>query len=297
MKVPLLSRADGLIRPLLRWLPLSDYQKTRLWATSLSRPVDRVKDWPYYRCVELAVRSFATPQGYCVAFPGAGDPDSTFSMLEFGVGNGDGFQLLLHFRDVWLRRLRLKNKVLALGFDTFEGIPAARPGDVGLPWREGDFTNVSKDRLQEHLDTRFNDFRLIKGLFKDTLKQHSQFLREHPPVFVSIDCDYYSSTMDVFEHLLPDVAPHGCLFYFDDVNINFYSERTGELRAIAEVNAGRFGSHISLVEYPLWIETGEIRHYKQIYRLFNLDAAERAARSRPPGDSKQAVRSARISPL
>jgi hypothetical protein len=40
------------------------------------------------------------------------------------------------------------------------------------------------------------------------------------------------------------------------------------------VNAGRFGSHICLVEYPLWIETREMRHYKQVYRLFNLEAAE-----------------------
>jgi hypothetical protein len=218
-------------------------------------------------------------------------------MLEFGVGNGEGFQILLHFRDVWLRRLRLKNKVVAAGFDTFEGIPAARPGDVGLPWRKGDFTDVSMESLKLYLDTKFKDFHLVKGLFKDTLKQHDQFLREYPPIFVSIDCDYYSSTMDVFEHLLPDIAPHGCLFYFDDVGINFYSEQTGELRAIAEVNAGKFGSHIGLVEYPLWIETGEMRHYKQIYRLFNLEAAEKAARSRPPGRPKQVTRSTRISPL
>src|SRR5262249_2759389 len=152
-------------------------------------------------------------------------------------GNGEGFQILLHFRDVWLKRLRLKNKVVAAGFDTFEGIPAARPGDVGLPWRIGDFADVSMENLKKYLDARFKDFRLVKGLFKDTLKQQDQFLREHPPVFVSLDCDYYSSTMDVFEHLLPDVAPHGCLFHFDDVGVNFYSEQTGQLRAIAEVNA------------------------------------------------------------
>src|SRR5262249_28202718 len=108
---------------------------------------------------------------------------------------------------------------------------------------------------------------------------------------------YYSSTMDVFEHLLPDVAPHGCLFYFNDGGINFYAEKAGELRAIAEVNAGKFGPHVCLVEHPLWIETGEIRHYKQVYRLFNLEMAERAARSRPPTHSKQVGRSNRISPL
>jgi hypothetical protein len=248
--------------------------------------------------VELATRAFATPEGYGVAFPGAGIPESAFSMLEFGVGNGGSFQMLLHFRDVWRKRLRLKNKVIGVGFDTFAGIPAPRPGDVGLPWREGDFSDVNMESLQTHLAARFNNFRLVKGQFKDTLKQCDQFLRDHPPVFVSIDCDYYSSTMDVFEHLLPDIAPHGCLFYyFDEVSINFWSEKTGELRAITEVNAGRFGSDICLVEYPLWIETREMRHYKQIYRLFHLRAAEKAARSRPPGTSRQVTRAPRISPL
>jgi hypothetical protein len=132
MMLPLLNRAEGFLRALLRRLPLSDYKKTRLWATSLSRPVGRVKDWPYYRCIELATRSFATPEGYSVAFPGAGDPDSKYSMLEFGVGNGNGFQILLHFRDVWLKRLLLKNKVSAVGFDTFEGIPAARADRITI---------------------------------------------------------------------------------------------------------------------------------------------------------------------
>lgn len=295
--LPLSGRWESFVRACLRRLPLSDYQKTRLWATSIRRPQGRVQDWAYYRCIELATRAFATEKGYAIAFPGAGNPNSTFSMLEFGVANGHSFQIMLHFRDVWLKRLGLKNQVIAAGFDTFEGIPAARSGDVGLPYRKGDFTDVSMPNLQTHLAARFKNFRLVKGEFKDTLAQCDQLLRDNPPVFVSVDCDYYSSTMDIFEYLLPERAPHGCLFYFDDVQATFWSEKTGELRAVAEVNAGRFGSHICLVEYPLWIETGEMRHYKQIYRLFNLEAAEKAARSRPPSVSRQLTRSSRISPL
>lgn len=295
--LPLAGRLEKVVRAVLRRLPISDYHKTRLWATSIRRPVGRVQDWAYYRCIELATRAFATANGYVVAFPGAGDAKSTFSMLEFGVANGHSFQVMLHFRDVWLRHLGLGNQVIAVGFDTFEGIPAARSGDVGLPYRKGDFTDVSITDLETHLAAHFKDFRLVKGEFKETLGQCDELFRDNPPVFVSIDCDYYSSTMDIFEYLLPERAPHGCLFYFDDVQSTFWSEKTGELRAIAEVNAGRFGSHICLVEYPLWIETGEMRHYKQIYRLFNLEAAERAARARPASVSRQLTRSSRISPL
>lgn len=295
--LPLSGRIEGFVRGVLRRLPLSDYHKTRLWATSLPRPLGRVKDWPYHRCVELAVRAFATREGYAVAFPGSGNPESGYSMLEFGVANGGSFQILLHFRDVWLKRLRLKNTVTALGFDTFGGIPAPRDGDAGLPWKEGDFQRSDLENLQAHLERRYSDFRLVKGQFKDTLEDCDEFLRRNPPIFVSVDCDYYSSTMDVLEFLLPEIAPHGCLFYFDDVAINFWSDKTGELRAISEVNAGRFGPHISLVEHPLWIETGEMRHYKQVYRLFNLEKAEQQLRDSAPRALKHVPRSDRIAPL
>jgi hypothetical protein len=217
-------------------------------------------------------------------------------MLEFGVANGQSLQIMLHFRDVWLRRLRLKNKVVVAGFDTFEGIPGRREGDDGLPWREGDFSESDEGKLKQALSRKFEDFRLVKGRFTDTLPSCREFLREYLPVFVSVDCDFYSSTMDIFNELLPDVAPHGAIFYFDDVSINFYSDKTGELRAVKEVNEGAFGKHIQLIEYPLWIETREIRHYRQIYRLFNLETAERMAQSRS-GGFKQVPGTGRLSPL
>jgi len=195
--------------------------------------------------------------------------------------------------------MRLKNRVVALGFDTFEGIPEAREGDRGLPYRAGDFCDVNlaalRDRLAAH---NFSNFELVKGRFSDTLPQRTQFLREYTPVFISIDCDYYSSTIDVFDSLIPSgIAPHGCMFYFDDISINFYSEKTGEMRAITELNAGRYGSDICLVEHPLYIETGELRHYRQLWRLFNLREAEKAAAERSPDDRMQAVTLDRISPL
>jgi hypothetical protein len=103
--LPLAGRWEEILRGLLRQLPISDYHKTRLWATSIPRPKGRVQDWTFYRCIELATRAFATEKGYGVAFPGAGNPNSAFSMLEFGVANGQSFQVMLLFRDVWLTGL------------------------------------------------------------------------------------------------------------------------------------------------------------------------------------------------
>src|SRR6266849_8555974 len=110
--LPLAGRLDTLVRAILRRLPLSDYQKTRLWATSLRRPQGRVQDWAYYRCIELALRALVAPDWHRFSLPGAGDAASKYSMLEFGVANGHSFQLMLHFRDVCLRRMRLKNQVV-----------------------------------------------------------------------------------------------------------------------------------------------------------------------------------------
>ena len=191
----------------------------------------------------------------------------------------------------------LANKIFGLGFDSFEGMPAPRDGDDGLIWRQGDLPG-ELESLQKYLDARYRDFQLVKGYFADTLPQIRDFLSQSPPIFVSIDCDYYSSTMDVLSFLLPELTPNGCLFYFDDISINFYSDKTGEMKAVTEVNAGKFGSHIQLVEYPLWLETREMRHYKQIYRYFNLDLAEKTQQEiRPVRELKRAPRTARVSPL
>src|SRR4051812_32002151 len=100
--LPLLNRAEPFLRAILRHLPLSDYVKTRLWATCSRRPLGRANEWPYWRCIELATRSIVNPDvANNTPLPGAGQPDSKYSMLEFGVASGEGFRLLLHFRDVW----------------------------------------------------------------------------------------------------------------------------------------------------------------------------------------------------
>ncbi len=246
----------------MKWL---DYYRTLLWAHRIRRlPLGGAKDRPYWRSIELALLGMA--RDYGVQFPSA----SEYTMLEFGVSSGESFALMLHFRDVLCRRLSVRQRVTCVGFDTFGGLPPQRADDVAAPWAEGDFAASIEDvraRLRG-----YDGFELVKGLFCDALPGWRARLDVAPPVFVSIDCDYYSSTMDVLAEVLPR-APTGCVFYFDDVATHYWSDRAGELQAVREVNEGKFGPHLQLAEYPLWIETGEIRHYKQIYRLVNLEQA------------------------
>ncbi len=60
--------------------------------------------------------------------------------------------------------------------------------------------------------------------------------------FVSIDCDHYSSTIDVFAEILP-LCPTGCMSYFDDAAIHYWFDRAGEMQALRAVDEGRFGEH------------------------------------------------------
>jgi hypothetical protein len=221
-----------------------------------------MKDRPYYHSIELAM--LGVSRAYAVRFPKA----DTYTMLEFGVASGGSFERMLHFRDVLRWRLKVSQRVRCVGFDTFEGLPPRRPEDKVAPWLEGDFA-ADIDDVRARL-AKYSDFELVKGLFSETLPSWRANLAQAPPLFVAIDCDYYSSTIDVLKEILP-LAPTGCMFYFDDVHIHYWSDRAGELQAVREVNEGRFGDHLHLAEYPLHVETGEARHYKQLYRLLNLE--------------------------
>lgn len=251
---------------------LLTYARTLLWARRLPRPKGDAKDRPYWRCCELAFRGLAT--GYGVSYP----QSPSYSILEFGVATGHGLRKLLRFRDALLEHLPVTRNIHVVGFDTFSGMPEPRSGDEALPYITGDYPS---DLAQvQKLVSGYENVRLVPGLFADTLPQYREFLQESPPLVVSVDCDWYSSTIDVFDHVLP-LAPHGSMWYFDDVAADNWNPLTGELRAIHEVNEGRYGNHLRFVEHPLWIETRELRHWQQLYRLVNLDKAveQNAART------------------
>jgi macrocin-O-methyltransferase TylF-like protien len=220
-----------------------------------------MKEKPYWKGVQLALLGLRERGA---RFP-AGE---AYTLLEFGVAEGGSLERLCRYRDVLARRMRIRKRLTCVGFDTFEGLPDRRPEDVAAPWIPGDFAS-DIEKVRGRL-SRFEKVELVQGLFSETLPVWIERLQREPPLFVSIDCDYYSSTVDVFEHLLPH-CPTGCVFYFDDSAIHYWSDRAGEMQAVREVNEGRFGEHISLAEYPLWIETREIRHYKTLYRLLNLE--------------------------
>ena len=165
-------------------------------------------------------------------------------IAEFGVARGEGFRQLvlitIHFCVYY--KLPIPN---FYAFDTFSGMPSTdHPADIGS-WSEGDYLGDAQELENLMIKMGVNDHcQLVKGLFSDTLPTMDA---DFKPDLVLIDCDYYTSTRTVFDHL-KDRLPTGAIIYFDDLGTNFFNPNLGEERLIHEVNRGELGSNYYLHE-------------------------------------------------
>lgn len=132
------------------------------------------------------------------------------AILEFGVRFG---HTITYLAELFPRR-RLH------GFDSFEGIPEA--------WGEEEAGSYSTHgrlpAVPKHVE-------LIAGWYEDTLPGFAARLRE-PIALLHVDCDLYSSTKTVFEHLGRWLAP-GSIVLFDEY-IGNTTWRDDEFKAFQE---------------------------------------------------------------
>jgi len=153
------------------------------------------------------------------------------SVAEFGVAGGNGLLALERAADLAEEKIGIGVDVY--GFDTGQGLPS--------PLDHRDLPNLFSESAYcmdvNALKKRLTRAKLVLGLIEETVPK---FLASKPaPIgFMSIDVDYYSSTLDVFK-ILND--GNGALMprihcYFDDTMGFTYSEYTGERLAIAEFN-------------------------------------------------------------
>jgi hypothetical protein len=162
------------------------------------------------------------------------------SVIEFGVAGGNGLIALEKSAETIERSFGVAIDVY--GFDTGMGLP--KPHDYR------DLPNIYSEGRHamdvEKLRKRLNRAQLILGLIENTV---ADFVRSQPaPVaFISIDLDYYSSTMHALQLL---EAPQELLLpripcYFDDIMGITCSDYNGERLAIADFNASHQTRKIS----------------------------------------------------
>lgn len=143
--------------------------------------------------------------------------------LEFGVMYGISMNIFVEIYE----KYKISD-VLFFGFDSWQGLPKEEK-DVGFQsnWVEGSFKgSVLPDTLQK-FHNKTNVF-LVDGWFKDTLTTNLiQRFGNKKVGIVHIDCDIYSSAIEVLEFLLDNrLLQKGSLIIYDDWG--GYLEKLGE---------------------------------------------------------------------
>lgn len=158
--------------------------------------------------------------------------------IEFGVGEGGGFQSLVHIADIYRNTLGIEIEVY--GFDNATGLPSPQ-GYKDHPelWSQGAFRLPNVDALRASLPPWAH---LVIGDIADTVPQFAKEYEQNDSkiAFISVDVDYYTSTVATLKIL--DMAPLNYLpavpMYFDDINWHItFSDYAGQKLAINEFNA------------------------------------------------------------
>lgn len=155
------------------------------------------------------------------------------SALEFGVANGAG---LLNLCEVGARVTRITGVELeVVGFDTGAGMPPPRDyRDHPEFYRHLDYPMQDRQALERRLPP---NAKLVIGDIAQTVPDSLRHLAA-PIGFISIDVDYYSSSVEALRIL--DGAPEQYLptvvIYLDDVGYDEHNVFAGELLAVEEFN-------------------------------------------------------------
>jgi O-methyltransferase len=150
--------------------------------------------------------------------------------VEFGCHSGQTFAMA--WREI--RRNRRASHLWA--FDSFQGMPDMKcQADEHPEWIAGTMATSLEQFVKictrNHIPP--NRYTAIKGFYSDTLHSISWPAPPTTIALVYVDCDMYSSTMDVLNFLEPRFR-HGTILAFDDY-FNFSAkEQAGEQRAFTE---------------------------------------------------------------
>ena len=155
------------------------------------------------------------------------------SIIEFGVASGNGLLNMCYIANKVTKLTGVEFEIF--GFDSGKGMPAPLDyRDHPEKYFTGDFPPIDQDKLIANLP---KNAKLILGDIKKSLFEIEKQITS-PIGFVSVDVDYYSSTLDCLNIFQSDTTlylPY-VFTYFDDVYDIDDNDFCGELLAIKEFN-------------------------------------------------------------
>ncbi|MDA7819970.1 hypothetical protein N9A30_03040 [Flavobacteriaceae bacterium] len=155
------------------------------------------------------------------------------SIIEFGVASGNGLLNMCYIANKVTKLTGVEFEIF--GFDSGQGMPAPLDyRDHPEKYFTGDFPPIDQDKLISNLP---KNAKLILGDIKKSLFEIEKQITS-PIGFVSVDVDYYSSTLDCLNIFQSDTTiylPY-VFTYFDDVYDIDDNDFCGELLAIKEFN-------------------------------------------------------------
>jgi len=154
------------------------------------------------------------------------------SVIEFGVANGAG---LFNIQSIAKRITKTTGIYFDIyGFDTGKGMPPPTSyKDHPDLYAEGDFP-MDFEKLQNALDS---NTKLVIGPINETMPKFlEQDFKSSPIGFISIDVDYYSSSVESLKVLEKESTAYlpRVTIYLDDLQDDSHNTWCGELAAINE---------------------------------------------------------------
>jgi len=154
------------------------------------------------------------------------------TVIEFGVASGAGLCNIQNIAKKITKDTGIEFDIY--GFDTGEGMPLPKSyKDHPDLYHQGDYP-MNFDLLQSALNP---NTKLIIGNVDETLPEFLKNNFEDCPIaFVSIDLDFYSSTVDALKILEKDANQYlpQVIIYLDDLQYDSHNSWCGELAAANE---------------------------------------------------------------
>ena len=139
--------------------------------------------------------------------------------IEFGIFTGSSFKHAIRVD----AKFNKNSESIFYGLDSFEGFP-----DDSHPYFNQENFKSSFTRAKK-IEKKFNNSRIVKGFFSDTLKNNSELLNIKKIKFAYIDCDLYSSAIEPIKYLERRLVTGSYLMIDDFVNIDKHGRSISQL--------------------------------------------------------------------